>query len=240
MRAATEGLSAARTAGFAAILGLVQDALSQIYFEVGRPDLGEAAAEEAAQVLMSIGAPMWSALGRAERGRVALAQGDYERAWALLGSLSVDTDERRNDLQAIIFSCDAIAQAGVAAGHNAEVRSFLNWLIPRLEQYGVLRCVADLSYWYGRLERVEGHLSAAEGRLLYARELYDRAASRARIWRADLALADVYAALGDSDRSVACRERAYQVVSQIASEIQDEDVRRDFLSNPDVAGALAG
>ncbi|MHB1007164.1 MAG: ATP-binding protein [Chloroflexota bacterium] len=240
IRAGTAGLAAARVARFAAILGMVLDILSRLYYETGRPDLGEALALEAAQAVDSIGAPIWSGLARAAQGRVALERGDYERAWALLAPLSVNSDERRNDLEAVMSSCATIARAGLAFGHNEEVRRFLDWFLPLMEQYGVWRHVADVLYWYGRLEQADGNWAAAEGRLSRARDLYERAESRGAVWRADAALAEVYAALGDSEKASTCHERASQMVSQIASEIADAEVRRSFMAYPDVARVLAG
>ena len=215
------------------------DILSRLYYGTGRPDLGEAASLEAAQSIDPIEAPIWSRLGmprepsgpRARRLRAGVGPGFP--LFRLMATIATRISKP---------SCSRAKRSPVPvwrSGRNEEVRRFVEWCsaahgaVRRLATRGRTCCIGTVALSCGWEPGRRRRPAVAGSRIVRA------AGSRNALWRVDVALAEVYAALGDSERSLACHARAVQIVSQMASEIVDAEVRSSFLSTPDVARALS-
>lgn len=236
---ATRALSVARGISFPIFVGMIQTISAQVYLELGMVKEAQAADEEAARYLRMMRAPNWCTEAAESSARAAFVRGDMAEAWAILEPLTVDGPEREKDMEAVAETAPLVAQVGLASGYLEEVERFLGWLLPRLEGEYTLRLVGEMLFWRGRLRLAQGDPARAAPDLERARELLARSETKILLWRVDATLAEVHAALGEAERAAASRQSAVEIVSDLASGIIDEALRRSFLSRPEVA-ALVG
>jgi tetratricopeptide (TPR) repeat protein len=228
------GAAGARAAGFPAFVGMLHTQLAQLYFETGQPAAGQEAASAAVRGFESMRAPLWTAMAHVVAGRAALERGALDEAWEHVRSLTMDSEDRQRDMEAVIFFGDEVLRVAFATGHLAEVLAFGEWFMPLMEREGALGIVGVFLYWSGRARAGQGDLDGAERDLARARELLSPAKSGRFLWRVDSALAEVYAARGDGERARQYRERAVALVEYIVAGMTDAGLRRRFLEHPDV------
>jgi tetratricopeptide (TPR) repeat protein len=235
---ADQRIAAARRIAFPVFTGLLLSQVARAYFELGQADRMEPLAEEAVSLFVARGMPSWAILGRGVAGSAALARGDLTAAQALLEPLWHPGDDPVHAFQGFLVAGPAFAEWSLAAGRLDLGLEFCDWMLARLTNEEVWRSAGEMYYARGRIYLARGDWARAETDLLESRVRLADAQVAILTWKADAALATLYAARGDAARAVAAREQARQGISRLANGIHDRELRRSFLNRADVREVL--
>jgi hypothetical protein len=85
-----------------------------------------------------------------------------------------------------------------------------------------------------RIRLAQGRLEAAERALVEAAERAERLGERLALWEALALTAELLRRRGDEKGAVEAQRRAREIVDRVAAGIDDDDLRRSFLSREDV------
>ena len=229
-------LESAERIPFLRFRGALNGVVSGVWLELGRIDHGMEYAERMALV--------WEGGNPEAEGRAAWIDGVLARALLARGEIAA-TAARLEPLRSLpagvipafqdyYYVGGAMAQLDLARGDYQRGIEFATELIIRFDAEAADRFTAEMLYWRGRLHAETGALAQAEADLRRALDRLDGTGARPLLWPVHAALADVMHRTGErpgeSDHFAAARS----IIHSLAEGLNDPELRRSFLSRPDV------
>ncbi len=223
--------------GFRAALNAI---LSGVWLELGRKDLGMKYAENMARVWQSgqSGPEGWSTWVDGVLGRARLAQGDVAAAEVVLEPLRSLPEGIVPALQNYYYVGPAVAQLDLARRGFERGIEFATDLINRFQAEETDRFTAEMLYWRARLHAGAAALPQAEADLRRALELLDGTGAWPLLWPIHAALVENLERRHEKQDHDAHLAAARAIVHSLVDGLADPEVRRSFLTRPDVAATL--
>jgi tetratricopeptide (TPR) repeat protein len=237
---AQEALAHARQISFPVMIGLTGLGAMNCLYQLGKLDEVPAYAEETSRAFGRIPAPHWSAMSRSSAAVAHLVRGDPAGAWATLAGLPEEIETQQNHMRGVAMFCGIIAEVGIMSGHYDEMRRFCDWILPYLENEGLLRYLAEMRYWGARRAAAQGDHATALALLSQARPSLEQMDVAVLLWRVDAALGVSLAATGDHVGATAAHERSVAIIQKVAAGIGHPGLRASFLARADVQEVLRG
>jgi tetratricopeptide (TPR) repeat protein len=231
-------LELARKVGFPVFIGVALAHVARVRLELGQVELAKDMAEQASEALHMMGVSSWSTWGTGVVGYARLAGGDIPGARALLEPMWRPGEDPVHALQGFMMAGPAIAAWSAVDGRLEQGLAFCDWLLGHMEPEGAWRFVGEILYQRGMILMQLGDFLQAEVDLLRARELLEHSNIVLSLWRADAALAELFAKTGHDEQAAAARRRARDGIERLAGGIRDDALRQSFLSRPDVKRVL--
>jgi tetratricopeptide (TPR) repeat protein len=219
--------------GFA-YAGVVTDAdLARICVYLGDVERAEALAErarESARSQLPPAAPM-AAVAEAE---VLVAMHDVVGARRALERVEGPMLPEPDRTLALTYAGLARARIALAAGDAEDAASAALDVRRLLTDNGAEALVADALVVLGRARLAQERTDDAERALREAVERAERLGEGLPHWEALALTADLLDRRGAADEAAEARRRAREIVERVAAGIEDDDLRRSFLSREDV------
>ena len=126
------------------------------------------------------------------------------------------------------------SRAALATGDHDDAAAAVEEVLEHLRGNGIEILVADALVMLARIRLAQGRVDEAEYALAQAEERAARTGELLALWQALALRAGIIEARGDEVGAAGARERARAIVERVASDIDDEHLRRSFLALPDV------
>jgi ATP/maltotriose-dependent transcriptional regulator MalT len=172
-----------------------------------------------------------AAVGQAE---ACLAVGDHDAARVALAQVEGSQLPEPDRTFALTFAGLARARVALAEGDPEDAAQATEEVLQVLTTNAVEILVADALVVLAQVRVAQGRLEEAANALADAIERADRLGETLSLWAALASKAQVLRRRGDERGAAEAERRARAIVETVASTIEDQDLRRSFLTRPDV------
>ncbi|HEX7587854.1 MAG TPA: hypothetical protein VF478_06020, partial [Anaerolineae bacterium] len=224
--------------GIPLFVGLTKISLARLYAELDQLHIAQTLADEGAQTLEPLQAPVWLAMSRGTQGRIALLRGELSRAHTLLDPLWNQGDDPSENLWGFSLAGPSIAELALVEQRYDFGLHFCDWLLPLFEREEMWRHAAEMRYQRGRIFMACGEGPRARADLIRALTIAENDDIKILLWRVFSALATLDWQQASHAQADAQRRRAIDLIHSLANGIADPGLRDGFLHGRDVIHAL--